>query len=214
MFELLFTRPSAIARYRCAPLLNERLAYLARCEQDGIKPSTLRRIASHQLNLVRTLDLRDDDDLNPRRIAAGVRQWSLPEERLSRTRAWRRFFSDAQRWLRFLGWIEAPEVARHTHTREVTAFAAWMAGERGWSGATIEGCCGTVNRFFVWLDERGVDLASVGITMIDEVIARYHARGYSRSTIHLYAQHLRVFFRFAEQQGWCTPGLASGVLPP
>ena len=57
-------------------------------------------------------------------------------------------------------------------------------------------------------------MASVGITMIDQVIFRYHARGYSRSTIHLYAQHLRVFFRFAEPQGRCTPGLAGGILPP
>ena len=127
MFELLFARPSTIARYRCAPLLNERLVYLARCEQVGIKPATLRRIASHQLDLVRILDLRDDDGLNPRRIAAGVRQWSLPEERLSRPRARRRFFSDAERWLRFLGWLEEPEVACHTHTREVTTFAARMS---------------------------------------------------------------------------------------
>ena len=130
MFELLFTRPSAIARYRCAPLLNERLAYLARCEQVGIKPSTLRRIASHQLDLVRTLDLRDDEGLNPGKIAAGVRQWSLPEKRLSQPRARRRFFSDAERWLRFLGWLEEPEVACHTHTR----YASGEYRLRGWSG--------------------------------------------------------------------------------
>ena len=52
-----------------------------------------------------------------------------------------------------------------------------LSSERGWSDVTIEGCCRTVNRFFVWLDERGVDLASVRITMIDQVTARYHARG-------------------------------------
>ena len=31
---------------------------------------------------------------------------------------------------------------------------------------------------------------------------------------HLYARQLRTFFRFAEQQGWCTPGLADGIMPP
>ena len=211
MFELLFTRPSAIARYRCAPLLNERLRYLAHCEQTGIGPATLRNIAAHQLNLVGVLDLRDDDSLNARRIAAGVRQWALPEARRSHPLTRRRFFSHAERWLRFPGWLEEPEAVRHTHAREVTAFAAQMSGERGWSDATTEGCCGTVNRFFVWLDERGVDLASVGITMLDEVIARYRARSYSRARGYLYAQHLRAFFQFAEQQGWCTPGLAGGI---
>jgi integrase/recombinase XerD len=64
------------------------------------------------------------------------------------------------------------------------------------------------------LDETGVDLASVEITVIDQVIANYHARGYCRSTIHLYAQQLRTFFRFAEQRSWCKPGLAEGIMPP
>jgi integrase/recombinase XerD len=215
MLESLFTRPSAITRYRSAPLLKERLHYLDRCRQIGIKPETLCKIASHQLNLVRVLDLQDgDDDSNLRRIEAWYRRWCLPENRTLRPRARRRFFSHVERWLRFLGWLDGPVVARHAHTREVTAFAAHMSGERGWSDATIEGCCRTVNHFFVWLDETSVDLTSVGITMIDQVIARYHARGYCRSTMHLYAQQLRSFFRFAEQQGWCKPGLADGIMPP
>ena len=41
----------------------------------------------------------------------------------------------------------------------------------------------------------------------------WHARGCSRITIHDYAQRLRTFFRFAEGQGWCTPGLAEGIMP-
>ena len=139
MFELLFTRPSTIARYRSAPLLNERLLHLAHCEQIGNSPTTLRIIAAHQLNLVCVLDLRDDDSLNARRIAAGVRQWSLPEARRSQPLARRRFFSHTERWLRFLGWLEEPEAVRHAHAREVTAFAARMSGERGWSDATVEG---------------------------------------------------------------------------
>jgi integrase/recombinase XerD len=215
MLECLFTRPSAIARYRSAPLLRERLRYLTRCEQIGIQPETLCKIASHQLNLVRVLNLQDgDDDLNLRKIEAWHGRCSLPEDRKSRPRARRRFFHHAERWLRFLGWIDGPEVARHAHTHEVATFAAHMLGERGLSNATIEGRCSAVNRFFVWLDETSVDLASVEITMIDQVIARYHARGYSRSTMHLYAQQLRSFFRFAEQQSWCKPGLADGIMPP
>ena len=58
MFEFLFAQSSAIARYRSAPLLGERIRYLAHCKQIGIKLETLRKIASHQLSLVSTLDLR------------------------------------------------------------------------------------------------------------------------------------------------------------
>ena len=215
MFESLFARPSAIARYRSAPLLKERLRYLAHCEQIGIKPETLCKIASHQLVFVRALNLQDGDDgLILSKIEAWYRQWCLPKERASRPRARRRFFGHAERWLRFLGCRNGPEAACHANTREVTAFAAHVSGECGWSDATIESCCRTVNRFFFWLEETGVDLASVEITMIDQVIANFHARGYYRSTIHLYAQQLRRFFRYAEQQSWCKPGLADGIMPP
>ena len=116
MLESLFARPSAIARYRSAPLLKERLRYLAHCEQIGIKPETLRKIASHQLSFVRALDLQDgDDDVNLRKIE----NWSLPEERKLRPRARRRFFSHAERWLRFQGWRNGPEAACHSaYTRD------------------------------------------------------------------------------------------------
>jgi integrase/recombinase XerD len=215
MFESLFARPSAIARYRSAPLLKERLCYLAHCQQIGIKPETLRDIAFHQLVFVRALDLQDGDDgLTLSKIEAWNRRWCLPEERASRPRARRRFLNRAERWLRFLGWRNPPKAACHSHIHEVTAFAAHVSDECGWCDATIESCCRTVNSFFFWFDETGVDLASVEITMIDQVIANFHARGCRRSTIHLYAQQLRRFFRYAEQQSWCKPGLADGIMPP
>ena len=211
MFEFLFAQSSAIARYRSAPLLEDRIRYLAHCKQIGIKLETLRKIASHQLSLVCTLDLRDsDDDANLRKLEG----WSLPEERKLQPRARRLAFNHADRWLHFLGWRTVPEAACHAHTREVTAFMAHVSGECGWSDATVESCGRTVNRFFFWLDEMGVDLASIEITMIDQIIANYCARGYSRSTTHLYAQQLRRFFRFAEQRSWCKPGLADGIIPP
>ena len=117
------------------------------------------------------------------------------------------------RWLRFLGMLKEPHATQHAHAGEVTAFAAQMRNERGWAEETIRGCCHTVDRFFDWLDERGVALASVRITDIDRAVARWHARDCSRLTIHDYAQRLRTFFRFAERQGWCTPGLADGIMP-
>lgn len=215
MFEFLFTRPSAIARYRSAPLLKERLLYLTHCEQIGIKTETLCKIAFHQLNLVRILDLQDgDDELNLRKVDANFKQWTLPEERKSRPRARRRFFGHAERWMRFLGWLEEHEAAHYAHMQEVATFAARMSSENGWSNETIEGCRQTVGRFFFWLEEKDINLASVDITMIDQFIVLYHVRGYSRSTMHLYAQQLRTFFRFVERQGWCRPGVADGIMPP
>lgn len=213
MFELIFSRQSTITEYYSAPLLKERLSYLAHCMQIGIKSETLCKIASRQLKLVHILNLQYDD-LNLDKTEARFRQWYSLEECKLRPLTQRRFFNHTKRWMRFLGWLEEPEAASHAHMHEVKVFATRMSSENGWSDATLEGYYYTVNCFFFWLDERGTDLASVKITEIDQFIARYHARGYNRSTIHLYAQQLRRFFRFTEQQGWSRLGLADGIMPP
>ena len=36
----------------------------------------------------------------------------------------------------------------------------------------------------------------------------------SRATLNNYARRLRVFFRFAEDRGWCKPGIAAAITPP
>ena len=217
MFEDLFTRRGIIARYHAAPLHDERLRYLMHCAQEGTRRGTLRAIAAHQVNLVHLLDLREGERVSMTRIEAAAGQWSLPGgrrcSRPARPDARQRFFGHAVRWLRFVELFEERCKAQHAHVGEVAVFAAWMRKERGWSEDTIRGCCSTVDRFFHRLDERGIALASVRIADIDQAVARWHARDCSRVTIHDYAQRLRTFFRFAERQGWCTPGLADGILP-
>ena len=218
MFDDLFVYPGIKGRYHAAPLFGERLSYLAHCAQGGAQRSTLRAIAAHQVNLVHLLDLQERERVSLTRIEGASVQWSLPSGRRCRRRPaepeqCRRFFGHAVRWLRFVDMLEEPEGMHHSHAGEVAAFTAWMRKERGWSEDTVHGCRGTIDRFFVWLDEWGVALASVGITDIDRAIARWHARDLSRITVQDYAQRLRTFFRFAERQGWCATGLAEGIMP-
>ena len=217
MFEDLFIDRGTIAKYHAAPLLEERLSYLRHCAQDGARTPTLRKIAVHQTSLIHFLDLHEGDRVNVAQVEAAARQWSLPGgRRCSRPalpQACQRFFGHAVRWLRFVSLLEEPCKAQHAHAGAVAVFAAWMREERGWSEDTIRGCRSTVDRFFDRLDERGVALAAVRISDIDQAVARWHARDCSRITIHDYAQRLRTFFRFAECQGWCTLGLADGIMP-
>ncbi len=217
MFEDLFDDRGSIARHVAAPLLDERLSYLRHCAQTGARPCTLRTIAAHQFRLVHTLDLHEGDQVALARIEAATSQWSLPGGRHSRQpalpEACRRFFGHAVRWLRFVDMLEEPDVTQHAHVGEVAVFEAWMREERGWSHETIRGCLHTVDRFFDRLDEHGIILSAVSITDIDREVACWHARSCRRITIHDYAQRLRAFFRFAERRGWCTPGLAEGIMP-
>ncbi|MDE0410370.1 MAG: tyrosine-type recombinase/integrase [Alphaproteobacteria bacterium] len=218
MFEKLFTDSVTIARYRDAPLLEERLRYLSFWFESGAVRGTLRRIAADQMSLVRLLDLREGVRVNVAGVEAAAGRWSRPGVRRcpkpALPTARRRFIGRAVRWLRFVDMLEESRKARHAHTHEVAAFEAWMRDERGWADETIRGCCNTLDRFFDWLDGRGVALASLGIAEIDEALARHHARGCSRVTIHNYAQRLRGFLRFAERRGWCVAGLADAIMPP
>ncbi len=217
MFETLFTRPGILGRYRAAPLLDERLSYLEHCVRGGAPRSTLQMIAAHQVSLVRLLDLHEGERVSVTRVTAAADRWSRPGGRQSSRpaspKARQGFIAHAERWLRFAGLLDEPAKARHAHAGEVAAFEAWMRDERGLSEATVFCRLYVIDRFLDRLDRRGVALAEVGIADIDREVARWNARDCSRITILSYAERLRTFFRFAERRGWCTPGLADGIMP-
>ena len=217
MFEALFADGATIDRYRGSPLLEERLRYLLHRAEAGARLPTLRKIAAHQTSLVRFLDLREGGRVSFAQVEAAAGQWSLPGGRHSRRpalpEACRRFFGHAIHWLRFVDMLEETHTLRHSHVGEVESFEAWMREERGWSEQTILCCLGTVDRFFDGLEKLEATLAALEITDIDREVLRWHARGCGRVTVHDYAQRLRTFFRFAERRGWCTPGLAEGIMP-
>ena len=211
MFEKLFVKRGAVARYRAAPLLNERLSYLRHCAQAGARSSsTLRHIAAHQTNLIQLLDYREGDRVSVARIESAARRWSRPGGRrcsqVAKPEARRRFVGHAVRWLRFLNLLEEPGRAQHAHASEVAAFAKWMRHERGWTEDTIGGCRGTVDRFFFRLERGRMALADLGIADIDRAVARWHARGCSRVTIHDYAQRLRTFLRSQNDEDGARQG--------
>ena len=220
MFEELFTNPGTIGRYRAAPLVEPRERYLRHLAESGANRLTLRQIALDQVRLLHVLDLSEDEKVTVPRIEAIAPEWDrtrhhkLGHRRPTSQKSTKRSLSRATRWLRFLGWLDELEKERHPYGVEAGAFEEWMRKERGCSEETISGKLGSVNEFFDWLATSGKPLASVRITDIDGAIAAKNTRrNYSRVTIRIYAENLRAFFRFAEERGWCTPGLASGIMP-
>ena len=216
MFERLFIDGPTIERYRAAPLLAERLCWLEHCAEAGARPNTLRRVARHQLHLVRLLDaLEAGGRVGIACIETAAEQWARNGGRRYRQRSHQRFVGSAVRWLRFAGMFEEePCWPRHAHAGEVAEFARRMRMERGWAEETVRSCCHAVDLFFDRLDECGGRLGSVSIDDIDDAVACWHAGGFRRGTINLYVGHLRTFFRFAESRHWCMAGLADGIMPP
>ena len=220
MFEELFTKPYNIERYRAAPLVEPRERYLRHLAESGARRLTLRQIARDQVRLLQVLDLREDEKVTVARIQATAPDWfharlhrigrRPPTTRKSTKRSLRRVI----RWLRFLGWLDEPEEARHPYSAELVAFEEWMRAERGYAEGTISNNLHSATEFLDWLIAGGQRLQSARITDIDAAIEAKTARGHcSRRTIRGYAERLRAFFRFAENRGWCTPGMAEGIVP-
>jgi site-specific recombinase XerD len=218
MFEELFF-PRAAGRYRAAPLVEQRERYLVHLRRTGAKRQTLRTYANEQLSLVRLLKLKEGARVRVSQIEAASAIWSRPKgRRCSRSaspKARARYVSHAIQWLRFLGWLDEADEARHQHGAEVDAYEAWMRGDRGLSEETIRDYRAAADQFFDWLAATDIPLASVKITDLDDAITDKKARGTcGRRAMHDYAQRLRAFFRFAEARHWCTRGIADGIMPP
>ena len=221
MFEELFVHRGSIENHRAAPLLEARLMYLRHLQDAGFSRKTLRRKAANLTRLVSLLDYRQGDKVTVSQIRAAAEEWDRPGilryyQRPASPDTKATFVGDAIQWLRFLGWLEEPaKPERHPYTAEVAAFAAWAHEERGYSEGSIESQCASADHFFILLAKTDTPLASIGIADIDRAIAAKSARRrISQATIRGFVGHLRAFFRFAESQGWCRPGLAGAIVVP
>ena len=68
--------------------------------------------------------------------------------------------------------------------------------------------------FLKWLSTRRRSLAAARLRDVDDFLIFKGAKGWSRKSACGYADALRSFFRYAEQRGWCKPGIAEGIISP
>ncbi|MCP4898371.1 MAG: site-specific integrase, partial [bacterium] len=126
-----------------------------------------------------------------------------------------RFISDAKQWLGFLGRLQLPEVAPRPYAYLIDEFADHMIRERGLSRHTVRIHCWHLGQFLERFWQQHRPLSDISIRDIDAAIARKGEQdAYARTSIAHYATTLRVFFRYAEQRGWCPHGLAAAIMAP
>ena len=221
MFEELFKKPYTVGRYRAAPLVEPRERYLRHLAESGTSQLTLRQIALDQVRLLELLDLREGEKIAVAQVQAVAPEWDRARHhKLGRRppasqKSTKDALSRVLRWLRFLGWLDEPEKDRHLYSAELGAFEEWMRVERGHAEGTIDNNLRATREFLDWLVTSGKQLKSMRIADIDCLIeAKKDRDGCGRVTIRGYAEHLRRFVRFAEDCGWCMPGMAEGIVPP
>lgn len=220
MFEELFIRPCIVEKYRAAALSEQRSRYLRYLADSGARRSTLRTAAVDQLHLIQLIGLTEPMKLNVSHIDAAVQEWSWPGKPggpgPAEPQTRQRFVNHSVQWLRFLDWLDEPDdEPLHSNTAEVTAYAKWALEVRGYSEQTVQSYCQMLDAFFCSLAPTDVPLSSLRISDVDRAIAAKADRSeLSRRTIETYARRLRSFFRFAEDQGWCVPGISAAIATP
>ena len=222
MFDLgqLFKRADTVQRHLAAPLARSRLAYLGHRAEEGAKPSTLRGIAAVQVNLVRYLELAEDSRVAPTEVEAAAERWVShdPARRGGNAEGIRRrFVSQATCWLRFADRLQVAAAPPHPHSAEVAVFVDYMRRERGWSEATIRYRRSRADEFLSGFCRGNRTLADITVEAVDRAPSDRETRDgrvRTRATIRNHADALRAFFRFAEDRGWCRPGLAAAITSP
>jgi len=219
MFELLFSRPSAVERHRSAPLADERASYLKRLADQGTPASTLRRCAyccrwlAHRIQawppqyLFQREDLAHLSAVWARRRTRRKRAVPLPSPKES-------FCAVAKGFLGTLGRLAlAPEPAPGPYEDRVLDFLTAQCEQRGLSPET----CGTrvrrIRKFLVYLIEEGCPLEDLRPEHVDAYF-RHLALSWSRVSLRSAAVALRAWLRHCEAMGWVRAGLAGAVLVP
>jgi integrase/recombinase XerD len=220
MFDRLFPHPWVLARQRNGPLAEERLRYLAHCAEQQMTRRMLRTIARYTLIGAEALKLaqRPKELVSRGEVETTVDHWLNRRSRRSTAKSIRLMGVDFKghviRWLAFLGRLQRPTKVPQPYAAHIATFLD-LARERNLSLQTIGNYERVLRRFLAKIEEVGFCLKTLTVVQLDGLVIQKVRDGRcARNTIQMWASVLRVFFRFAEERGWCRRGLAAAIMVP
>ncbi len=219
MFNQIFRQSHAIKRQLNAPLLEERLRYLAYRSEQGMARAVLREIAFYQLIVIKQLRLKDTHRIVAfQEIVTAAKCWARHKKpRLKSGFCFlcaRRFVKHARNWLRFSGRLESQKPP--AIPSRIAEFIDHIRKEDNLSEATIHLFQKELLTFFKQIKEKPERfLMQLTPARLDAIqIQQLGQKTYSRKTIQGRNTVLRKFLRHAERQGWCHPGIADTIHSP
>lgn len=123
------------------------------------------------------------------------------------------FIHIATAWLRFLGCLEEQQRKQEPFAPYIDEFVQFMRDQRGLSPVTIKNYRNEIWNFLAAVWRPDISLSDISIKDVDTYLAYQGNHGWSRTSLHELASALRVFFRYAEGQGWAS-GVAAGIDAP
>ncbi len=218
MFERFVKRPFHLARYRNGPHAEERSRFLAHLMQQGRGWHRLRVINWLLLEVAKHLDLSRQQSYTADGLTSVARRWQkVRESKATDNRRARIAILDftfvASSWLRFLGRFEE-QIEELPYGKFLAEFFAFLRDERGFAEATILGHKYSLKPFLSWLLRKNIPLSVVSPRVISNYFSGEVAGRWKRVSVSNHVQHLRSFFRYAGQRGWCVKGIAESIDSP
>jgi site-specific recombinase XerD len=217
MYETLFARPTVVTRYREGPLADARERFLLQCAARGYSRPMLQKIAWVLLAVAHRLDL-DHGTVTAHDLEQAVdgrtRFKRRPESWHASPGSRRLFLHIATAWVRSLGCLAPPRAVVRPFAAPLAAFARHLQEERGLSPVTVVTRCERLGWFFDSLQPPRESLRAIALADVDAFLEAKGQHGWSRASLASLASSVRSFFRYAEGQGWCAPGLAAVIESP
>ena len=220
LFNKLFERRHALRRHTSAPLLQERLLYLQHWANLQAKDSTLRKIASYQLLIIKLLNFHTVRAVAFHEIEEAALKWAVNEKVRLRNNTFskfsqRRFMNDAVGWFRMLGCLKQKTVQVIPFQEYRDKYVEYMLHEQGLSEETVHGRRSLLKDFLLNLSNRIESFTAILPSTIDEILTKkYEQDGLSRRSVQSYASVVRTFLKHAENQQWCPQGIAVSIKAP
>ena len=220
MFEILFSRPSAIRRHVNAPFSAEREVYLKRLADRG-SPLGLVRRAAYICRWVAERIRRwpHDQPLQDEDIAMLAMSWArrratnrrravpLPSPKES-------FRSVAKGFLREAGMLASEPIPPvGPYEDRIQAFLEEQHEASGLAPATCSFRGKQARRFMTYLEGKDIRLENLRPSHLDDYF-HHLATSWCRVSLRSAAVALRAWLRYCEEKGWVRPALAKAILVP
>ena len=218
MFESILKRPSALARHRRAPLLEERTSFLDHLLKQGTSRRCVRAVAARLLHVIKLLNLKKPGSVSVQDVHIAADKWAQQQRRhlhlgtAQYSRA--HFFFVAKKWLRFLGRLEAPAHSDLAFRTELAGFAIFMTDQKGLSQRTVSSYAWFVTKFLAWLANQTRPLSAATVEDVYDFMRLKGETGWSRWALASAACALRAFFCHAEAQHWCKAIVSKFIQGP
>jgi integrase/recombinase XerD len=213
---MIITRPCAVARHLNAPLLAERESYLRSLAAQGRSQKSQRDAGGYLLQVIGHLKLTRLRTFRTEELRLAAQSWSRRNGHFNPKTNYGRiaFMRYARGWLRFHGKLIEPKKWNEPQDKRVELYKGYLRTELGFAVRTIDSRVWTLNRFLLWLAESGMKLTQVTVAHVERYLDCLEARGLKSRTVACTAEHLKVFFRFAERKRWGCLGVSGGVFGP